>query len=107
MNLRRHQRFPVHMQSVVTGPTSSDSAGLTVNLSKQGCLIETASQVDPGTAVTLRINVPNDAAPIHIARAVIQWNLVGNVGLSFITVAPSEQARLDQLLERMSQDRQT
>jgi hypothetical protein len=90
MNLRRHQRFPVSLQSMVTGLTSVESVGMTVNLSKLGCLIESASQVEPGMDVTLRINVPGDASPIHIAQATVRRNLVGKIGLGFITVAPSE-----------------
>ena len=106
MNLRHHQRFPVRLQSMVIGPPSVASVGMTVNLSKLGCLIESASKVEPGMAVTLRINVPGDASPIHIAQATVRWNLVGKIGLGFIAVAPSEQARLDQLLERMNYDQQ-
>jgi hypothetical protein len=104
MNLRRHERFPVRLSSIVTGPTSDESMGMTVNLSKQGCLIETASQLETGILVTLRIHVPGDALPIHIARATVRWNLVGKIGIGFLAVDPSEQQRLDQLLERLDQD---
>ena len=107
MNLRRYQRFPVRLSSVVTGPMADESVGMTVNLSKQGCLLEMARQVDTGMAVSLRITVPGEAAPIHIAQGTVRWNLVGKIGVGFIKVDPSEQARLDRLLERMNQDQPT
>jgi hypothetical protein len=107
VNLRRYPRFPVRLSSVVTGPTSDESAGMTVNLSKQGCLIEADSQLETGMLVTLRINVPGEASPIRIERATVRWNLVGKMGLGFLAVDSSEQRRLDQLLERMNRDQST
>jgi hypothetical protein len=104
MNLRRHHRYPIRLSSVVTGPTSDESMGMTVNLSKQGSLIEIPRKVDTGMAVSLRITLPGDAVPIHIAKATVRWNLVGMIGLGFIKVDPSEQARLDQLIDRMDHD---
>jgi PilZ domain len=107
MNLRRHQRFPIRLSGVVTGPMSDESVGMTVNLSRQGCLIETICHVNTGDVVNLRIDVPGDASPILITQATVRWNLVGMIGVGFIKVDPSEQARLDQLLERMNHDQQT
>ena len=104
MNLRRHHRYPIRLSSVVTGPMSDESVGMNVNLSKQGSLIEISRRVDTGMAVSLRITVPGDPLPIHIAQATVRWNLVGMMGVGFIKVDPSEQARLDQLIDRMNQD---
>ena len=107
MDLRRHKRFPVHFHSVFTGPKLGESVGTTLNLSTNGCLIETASQVYTGMHITLRIDVPGAVSPIHIEQAAVRWNRGGEVGVGFIRVAPPDQERLDELLERMKQDQQT
>jgi len=58
MNLRRHHRYPIRLSSVVTGPMSDESVGMTVNLLKQGSLIEIPKKVHTEMAVSLRITLP-------------------------------------------------
>ena len=99
MDLRLHKRFPVHFHSGFTGPKVSESVGTILDLSKKGCLIETASQVYAGMPITLRIDVPGAVSPIHIGKAAVRWNHGGKVGVGFLTVAPPDQERLDQLLK--------
>ena len=48
MDLRRHQRFPVHFHTVFSGPKLSESVGTVVNLSEGGCCIETDRQFYTG-----------------------------------------------------------
>lgn len=106
MDLRRDKRFPVSLFTVVIGSTFGESSGIAVNVSRQGCLIDASSRVNVGDVVDVRLAVPGEASPIHIQRAAVRWNLVGKIGVGFITVAPAEQARLDQLLARMEQGQQ-
>lgn len=104
MNLRRFQRFPVRLSSVLTDPKFDESVAMTVNLSKQGCLLEIDRQLDTGMPVSVRIDLPGESSPIYIAQATVRWSLVGNVGLGFTKVDPSEQARLDKLLDRVNRE---
>ncbi len=100
MDLRRDkQRFPVHFHSGFTGPKVGESVGTILSLSKKGCLIETASQVYAGMPITLRIDVPGDVSPIHIRKAAVRWNRGGKAGVGFLTVAPAEQEKINQLLK--------
>ena len=99
MDLRREKRFPVHFNSALTGPKAGDLAGTVLNLSKRGCLIETASQVYAGMPITLRIEVQGDGSPIYIQKAAVRWNRGGKVGVGFLTVALAEQEKLNQLLK--------
>ena len=107
MVLRLHKRFPVHFHSAFTGPKLAESVGTILNLSKQGCLIEIASQVYTGMHITLHMDVPGAVSAIHIERAAMRWNRGGEIGVGFITVAPPNQKRVDELLERMNQNQQT
>ena len=104
MDLRRHHRFPVHFQSMFSGPQLNESFGTMVNLSEGGCGIQTDSQVYPGMQLTLRLHVPNEDAPIKIEQAAVHWNRVGEIGLGFITVASSDRQRLSHLIERMKKE---
>ena len=104
MDLRRHQRFPVHFRSVLSDPNRVEPVGTMINLSKGGCLVATDSKVYSGMQVLLRLDVPGETSPILIERAAVRWNRGGQVGVGFITVAPPHQERLDQLLKRLKQD---
>jgi len=103
MELRRDKRFPLSHSTVVMSSTFGESEGFTINLSRQGCLVESSSRVNIGDVVDLRISVPGEASPIHVARGMVRWNLVGKIGVGFLTVEPSEQARLDRFLAGIDQ----
>ena len=53
MDLRRHQRFPVHFHSAFSGPKLSESVGTIVNLSESGCCVHTDTQVYTGSFTRL------------------------------------------------------
>ena len=106
MEVRHHQRFPVHFHSVFSGPTLSESVGTIVNLSESGCGVHTDSQVYAGIQLALHLHVPDEALPIHIEKAAVRWNRGRELGVGFITVAPPHQERLDQLLARLKREQQ-
>ncbi|UVT16728.1 MAG: PilZ domain-containing protein [Nitrospira sp.] len=106
MDLRRQQRFPVCLHSILSGPRREEWVGTVMNLSKGGCLIEVDGQVYSGMQVSLRLDVPGDTTPILVARAAVRWNRGRGVGLGFITVDQPHQERLNQLLERLRQELQ-
>jgi hypothetical protein len=104
MDLRRHQRFPVHFHSVLSGPKLSEAVGTIVNLSEGGCCVETDSQVYTGIQLALRLHVPGEELPIRIEQAAVRWNRSHELGVGFITVTPPHKERLGQLLERLKKD---
>ena len=106
MDLRRHQRFPVHFRSVFSDLQGVESVGTMVNLSKGGCLVVTDSQVYSGMYVSLRLDVPGEMSPILIERAAVRWIRGREFGVGFITVAPPHQERINQLLTRLEQELQ-
>jgi PilZ domain len=103
MDLRRQPRFPVHLQSKMSGQVRGEWDGMVTNLSKSGCRIETDGKVFAGMQVSLQVAVPGETAPLLIERAAVRWNRGREVGVGFMTVAPPQQARLDQLLEQVKQ----
>ena len=103
MDLRRHQRFPVHFHSVLSGPKLSESTGTVVNLSEGGCRVETDSQVYTGIQLALRLHVPGEESPIRIDQAAVRWTRGHELGVGFITVTSPHKERLGQLLARLKQ----
>lgn len=101
MDLRRHQRFPVRLQGKLGGPHREEWVGTVTNLSKEGCLIETNSQVYAGMKVSLRLDVVGETSPILITQAAVRWNRGDKVGVGFITVATPDRQRLDSVIERL------
>ena len=104
MDLRRHQRFPAHFHTLLSGPRLSESVGTIVNLSEGGCCVETDSQVYTGIQVALRLHVHGEESPILIEQAAVRWTRGRELGVGFITVAPPHKERLGQLLERLKRD---
>ena len=102
MDLRRHQRFPVQFHTVFSGPKLGESIGTVINLSENGCCVETDCQVYTGIQLTLRLEVPEET-PIHIERAAVRWNRGGQLGVGFITITPPHQERMAQLLAKLKQ----
>jgi hypothetical protein len=103
MDLRRHQRFPVRLQSVMSASSRNEWAGTIVDLSKGGCRIETNAQVFAGMQVSLRLEVAGEASSILVARAGVRWNRPNLVGVGFISVEAPHQERLNHLLEQLKQ----
>jgi len=102
MELRRHQRFPVHFHTVFSGPKLGESAGTVLNLSESGCCLETDCQVYTGIQLALRLEVPQEA-PILIERAAVRWNRERQLGVGFITIASPHQERMVELLDKLKQ----
>ena len=107
MDLRRQQRFRVHIRSVFSGLHRDEWVGTVMNLSKGGCLVEADSRVYSGMHVTLHLDVPGEAEPLLIERAAVRWSRGREFGVGFIAVAPPHQERLDRLLEQLKQDLQS
>ena len=103
MDLRRHQRFPAKLQSVLSGSARNEWAGAVVNVSKGGCLIETKAKVFAGMQVSLRLELPGETSPILVAKAGVRWNRGNLVGVGFISVESPHRERLDHIIERLKQ----
>ena len=103
MDLRRTQRFPVRFHTVFSGPKLGESVGTVMNLSENGCCVETDCQVYTGIQLTLRLEVPNEA-PILIERAAVRWNRGRQLGVGFITIASPHQERMAQLVATLKQN---
>jgi len=104
MDLRRHQRFPVHFHTVLSGPKLIESSGTVINLSEGGCCVDTDSQVYTGIQIAMVLHVPGEETAIHIEKAAVRWSRGRELGVGFITVSPPNKERLSQLLAKLKQE---
>jgi len=70
------------------------------DLSVNGCLIVSDTQVKPGANLSLWLSLPQDAVPILIEGAEVRWSTEGRFGVCFMTLQPHEQIRLFQYFKR-------
>lgn len=107
MELRRHQRFPVHFHTVFSGPQLGESVGTIVNLSEGGCRIQSDSQVYTGIQLALGLHLPGEDSPISIEKAAVRWSRGREMGVGFVTVVPPQQERLNHLITRLKKEQKT
>ena len=103
MDLRRHQRFPVHFHTLLSGPKLSESSGTVTNLSEGGCCVETNSQVYTGIQIALVLQVSGGEAAIHIEKAAVRWSRGHELGVGFISMSPPDKERLVKLIARLKE----
>src|SRR5437016_9704860 len=99
---REYVRFPVWFQLTFSGQQVS-GVGTVVNLSRQGCAIETNTPIPPGELFCLRIYEP-DGHPLFEIEAAAVLYLVDRkyervVGVEFVGIQEREMQRLVGIIE--------
>ncbi len=95
MEQRKHPRFAVQLPIAFSGDAMSGD-GTVMDISKGGWQVTVASTqgVPVGTDLALRIALPDHAAPMEVALAVVRWSKGQKFGLEFIRMEDEEQERL-------------
>lgn len=101
MEHRQHPRFPVQFNSSFSSLNLVSGTGNLVDLSIRGCRIVSGADVKPGTTLRLRVDISNKQPPIQITQAVARWCRDGSFGLEFVSLAPDEWARLQQVVKEL------
>jgi hypothetical protein len=70
------------------------SSGTIFNLSKKGCAIESATSVQIGATITLRLYIPALPQPIEVDEAEVTWSAGQDFGVQFRRLKPPAQERL-------------
>ncbi|MGH7180413.1 MAG: PilZ domain-containing protein [Nitrospiraceae bacterium] len=94
---RKWRRFPVELSSSVSS-TGPEWSGTAVNLSRQGCAIHSTTPVHTGDYVHVLIFPGANRTPIEVEVAQVRWAARGQFGVEFLTLAPCETIRLQDLL---------
>lgn len=96
MIVRLVPRYAVQLPVLFNGDRGG--LGTIQDLSVNGCLIVSPTQVQPGDYLCLWLYLPHDVSPIVIEGAEVRWSAEERFGVCFRTLQPEEQIRLFEYL---------
>lgn len=102
MELRETPRFRVEFRSAFSGE-HIEGEGKMLNLSMDGCKIESDMSVQKDNVLALRVHVPQFDYPIQVEQAAVQWTKGKEFGLQFIRVLPEGLKLLHRLITDLDQ----
>ena len=95
---RTEPRVAVQFQTMVSGSVESEGRGMVLDLSRNGCRLESPLLMLPGISVELRIAVPGLEWALAIEGADVQWADEDIAGLAFVRIRETERQRLSELV---------
>ena len=98
MEKRKCPRFPVMLPAVFFG--ERPGGGLVLDVSLEGCRIQSAVPMQKGDYVRIRIDLVGDTLTGDLA--VVRWSRKDEFGVELIRMAPDQQARLREFLNLFS-----
>ncbi len=95
---RTEPRVAVRFHALVSGSVESEGTGMILDLSRNGCRLESSLLMLPGLSLELRIAVPGLEWALTIDGADVQWENDQSAGLAFVRIREAEQQRLDDVM---------
>src|SRR5580765_2126823 len=94
---RKCRRVPVAFTSLFSadGPEWSGTA---INLSREGCAIRSTTPVQKGDYLGVLIFPGPNQTPTEVGVARVRWAATAQCGVEFMTLAPRDATRLQDLL---------
>jgi hypothetical protein len=100
MERREFARFAVELPVSFSG-NGIAGGGLVSGLSARGCTVVSDELVQNGAGVALRIQLPEQYAPLRIELAEVRWAIGRECGLEFRRVRLEEKARLQRFISAL------
>ena len=88
----------VQFHAMVSGSVQSEGTGILLDLSRNGCRLESPLLMLPGLSLELRIAVPRLEWALMIDGADVQWANEDCAGLVFVRIRETEQQRLSDVM---------
>ncbi len=101
---RATPRCRVQFRTIFAGPTRLEGSGVMLDLSAQGCRVETTVIPQPGWILELLIHAPDLERPLMIKGACVQWVCGQAFGLIFLRISNTEQQRWEQVVGGLMED---
>ncbi|TKB67956.1 MAG: PilZ domain-containing protein [Nitrospira sp.] len=95
---RTEPRVAVQFQAMASGSVESEGTGMVLNLSRNGCRLESQLLMLPGLSLELRIAVPGLEWALMIDGADVQWADEDRAGLAFVRIRETERQRLNHVM---------
>ena len=104
MEQRKNLRFHVQFRSSFSSIGMVGGEGNLVDLSLNGCRIESPTAVQPGASLEIRIEATEHEPPIQIQEALVRWSRGRQFGLEFVTMDTGEWARLQHTVKQIEME---
>ena len=101
---RKNLRFHVQFRSSFSSVGMVGGEGDIVDLSINGCRIESPTDVQPGASLEVRIIAIEHEPPIQIQQALVRWSRGRQFGLEFVTMDTDEWARLQHTMKQIEME---
>lgn len=95
---RAEPRVAVQFHAMVSGSVESEGTGIILDLSRNGCRLESPLLMLSGLSLELRIAVPGLEWALMIDGADVQWADEDRAGLAFVRIRETEQQRLNEIM---------
>jgi PilZ domain len=105
MSKRIHARAMVHRR-VEYRHAQGQGEGVLLDLSLLGCRIKGASPFHCGTRLRLQLWLPDQALPVNVELAAVQWIAAEQFGVRFLEVSPTARGRIEQVVQVLSEAQQ-
>ena len=93
MERRQHSRFAVEF-AISISQQGTAGKGYALNLSQEGCLVESDMDVQSGTYLDLKLHLPDQDVPLQVESAAVRW-IQGRVfGVQFLYMRSDQDERL-------------
>jgi hypothetical protein len=99
---RRHIRFPVQFRSTFSSVNvvGGEGEGTLGDLSVRGCRVESRAVVKTGTALQLKLFLPDETAALATVAAV-RWVRGTAFGVEFVDMTDEDWKRLSRFIKRL------
>lgn len=97
---RKYPRYDFQFPVTFSGPGASGE-GVALNLSREGCLVESDVTAPEGEYLELTLHLPDAASPMVIESAAVRWVRERIFGVEFLYMSLSEYDRLDHVIEAL------
>lgn len=90
----RHMSMMVHYRVSLSPSSVTTGEGRLLDLSSEGCRIETAEELPVNTYLSLRLIISPNELPILVDLAAVRWVRGTNSGVHFLAIQPLQAQRL-------------
>ncbi|WP_413936681.1 PilZ domain-containing protein [Nitrospira sp. BLG_1] len=95
---RTEPRVAVQFRTMVSDSVEAEGTSVLLDLSQNGCRLESPLLMLPGLSVALRIAVPGFEWALMIDGADVQWADEDRAGLAFVRIRETERQRLHEVV---------
>lgn len=102
MVTRKFPRFPASISSTLVQRDRLKYNAALRDVSLKGCRVESVIRPFTGMQLEVSLQLPGEASPIIISNAAVRWTGSHGIGIEFLTIAPRQLERLNQLITKLS-----